>query len=119
MEKKYAQALFDLLSYGSKPDIAVAAIARVLAARGRLGLLRRVGAEYVRMSERHAHRSRVVLTVARADDAVQARHAAHVPNAEIGIDSTLIGGWRLEKSGVLVDASYKRYLLELFNRATR
>jgi len=33
------------------------------------------------------------------------------------VDESLIGGWRLEGKETLVDASYKRELLELFNRS--
>ena len=39
-------------------------------------------------------------------------------DVDVKIDESLIGGWRLEGKGMLVDRSFKKSLLEMYNRAT-
>ncbi|MHB1086616.1 MAG: hypothetical protein ACYCZ0_02600, partial [Minisyncoccota bacterium] len=68
MEKTYAQVLWNLVSSGSTPHAAVAAIKTKLQADGRIALLPRVARAFARLSEREAGRSTVVLTVAREKD---------------------------------------------------
>lgn len=119
MEQKYAQALVHLIENGIKPSEAVAAVAKALKARGREALLPRVARAFESLAHKHVARSAAVITVARERDGESARAEAQAPDALVRVDETLIGGWRLEKGGVLVDASYKKHLLEMYNRATR
>jgi hypothetical protein len=99
---------------GADPAQAVVAIAETLRARGRIGLMRSVAAAFARVS---AGQTTPVVRVARAADAEAAKKNAGVADADVRIDESLIGGWRLETHERLVDASYKRYLLDIFNRA--
>lgn len=119
MEQKYAAALMHLVENGTNPSDAVAAIAKALEARGRTGLLSRVGRAFERLAEKRAARERTVVAVAREADAAHARAVSGAPDAQIRVDDTLIGGWRLEKGDTLVDASYKTHLLNIYHRATR
>ncbi len=119
MEQKYAHALRKLAEGGIAPQDAVAAVARALEARGRGGLLSRVGKAFARLAVRAARRKRKTLIVARESDAAAARAASGFAEAETIIDDSLIGGWRLEEGDTLTDASYKKYLLDMYNRATR
>jgi F0F1-type ATP synthase delta subunit len=54
--------------------------------------------------------------VARKEDAKQAPQAAH---ARVIIDDSLIGGWRMVNGNTLIDASYKKQLLDMYRGATR
>lgn len=70
----------------------------------------------------------MTLSIAHEKDERSARKEAkeHIADLDITpddlsvrIDSTLIGGWRLEGRERLVDASFKKYLLDMYNRTTR
>jgi F0F1-type ATP synthase delta subunit len=132
METSYAQALWKMVEGGDgRPAMAtsdaVRALRETLKTHGRVALLPRIARAFARIAEREANRTDVVLTIARAND----EHRAHedvkealsrlgleVRDLKTHVDDTLIGGWRLEGRENLVDASYKKQLLELFNRAT-
>ena len=119
MEHAYAGALIRLVDGGMSPKDAVAAIAKVLRTRGRLALLPRVGRAFARMSAQGVAKSQSRITVARTEDAETARKASGLVNASIHVDDSLIGGWRIEHGDTLVDVSYKKHLLTMYNRATR
>ncbi len=119
MEQSYAHALMRLVENGKSPKDAVASIVKVLHSRGRDSLLSRVGRAFERLASRSALRGVTRITVARAEDAARAREVAGVSEASVRIDDSLIGGWRIEKSDTLLDASYKKHLLQMYNRATR
>ena len=40
-------------------------------------------------------------------------------DVDVALDDSLIGGWRLEGRGNLVDASFKKSLLDMYNRTTQ
>lgn len=110
------------------PHAAVGAIRRVLAKGGRAALLPRIARSFKRLSERERKKDEIVLTVAREKDERYARSAAKRFLSALGVaeeglktrvDDTIIGGWRLEGRGVLVDNSYKQRLLELYDRVTK
>lgn len=63
-------------------------------------------------------RGEETLIVGRRKDVVGARKAA---KTKVGatIDPNLIGGWQHLKDGVLVDASYKRSLVEIYRNITK
>ena len=119
MEQSYAHALMRLVENGKSPKDAVASIVKVLHSRGRDSLLSRVGRAFERLATRHTQRNTARITVAYAKDAGLARKAANISEADVHIDDSLIGGWRIEKSDTLLDASYKKHLLQMYNRATR
>jgi F0F1-type ATP synthase delta subunit len=126
MEQAYAQALWNMVAAGMSPVKAVHALRDQLRAHGREALLPRIGRAFMRIAEREAKHSNVVLSVARAGDERLAKVEIKEILARIGVESkdilmqvddSLIGGWRLEGRETLVDASYKNELLELFNRS--
>lgn len=128
MEKTYAQVLWNLVSNGSTPHSAVGAIKAKLQADGRAALLPRVARAFARLAEREEGRSTIVLTVAREKDERHAKSAAKEVLAKLGaeadglktqVDDSIIGGWRLEGRGMLVDNSYKSTLLNIYNQVTR
>lgn len=122
MEHAYAQALYEAIAKGTEPAKAIHALAERLKREGRGALLSRVARAFARVAQREGARSRTALYIAREKDAHAAREAtakyAQTAKHDVLVDDTLIGGWRLEHQDRLVDASYKSYLLELFNRVT-
>lgn len=127
MDHAYAQALWKMLGKGTEPDAAVRALRETLARRGRTALLPGIARALRRIAARESRRNAVTITVARAADASGAKAAAARALAEIGagphdvevrLDDTLIGGWRIEGRGRLVDASFKTLLSAMYNRAT-
>ncbi|OGG57309.1 hypothetical protein A2853_02200 [Candidatus Kaiserbacteria bacterium RIFCSPHIGHO2_01_FULL_55_17] len=126
MEQAYAQALWKVVEGGMSPSKAVHALRNSLRANGREALLPRIGRAFARIVEREARRTDIVLAIARRKDERTAHSQIKNVLASLGIeghdlktqiDDTLIGGWRLEGRGHLVDASYKKQLLGLYERA--
>jgi F0F1-type ATP synthase delta subunit len=127
MEKQYAQALWRLVERGMEPKKAVHALRDMLVRDGRAELLPRIGRALERIAQQESKKTDVVLSVAKEGDISQAMKHVHDLIAEFGvaprdvktrIDDSLIGGWRLEGKEKLIDASYKRRLLDLFSRVT-
>lgn len=123
MEQVYARAIQELLKAGKSPKQAVSLVHGVLQTRGRAGLLPRVGHAFARLMAREERKNGIVLTIARAQDEKEARKGAgaFIPkeaDITVRIDEGLIGGWRLEGGGQLVDASFKQQLLSMYNHAT-
>jgi F0F1-type ATP synthase delta subunit len=128
MEQAYAQALWQMVENGMAPAKAVHAMRDSLKSLGREALLPRVGRAFARIAMREAKRTGVTLSIARMGDERGAKSAVKEILAELDVepkdvnvhvDDSLIGGWRLEGKEALVDASYKKELLELFNRSVR
>lgn len=128
MEHAYAQALWKAVEGGMTPHAAVKSLREKLVRDGRTALLPRVARAFMRLAEREDRKTSTVLTVAREKDERQARSAAKKVIASLGadaddfktqVDDSLIGGWRLEGRGLLVDKSYKSRLLGIYHRATR
>ena len=127
MEQAYAQALWNMVQDGVSPKQAVTKLESVLRGHGRLALMPRIGKAFARIAERESRKQRVLLSVAREKDAHKAEREVKALLKEMGVgekdvsvhlDDALIGGWRLEGRGYLHDASYKKHLLSLYNRAT-
>lgn len=128
MEQQYATALWRMVEGGMTPSKAVSALRELLEREGRSELLPRIGKALARIAEREARRSQLTVTVASEKDSRHAHTEAHKALKEMGIeekdlktlvDDTVIGGWRLEGRGVLIDNTYKQKLLSLYNRAVR
>ncbi len=127
MEQAYAQALWKMVEGGMTPVKAVHALRDTLKAHGREQLLPRIARAFARIAQREAKRTDVVLTVAREKDERRAHKEIKELLSQMGVeakgvktqvDDALIGGWRLEGKELLVDASYKKLLLDFFSRAT-
>lgn len=122
MENAYAQALYTAIMRGTDHKKAVNALNERLEREGRTALIPRISHAFARIALREGRKSRARLVVARESDVTKARQGLEslIGNGahEVAIDPTLIGGWRVEKADTLVDASYKHYLLDLYNRVT-
>jgi F0F1-type ATP synthase delta subunit len=120
---------------GATPSKAVHALRELLASHGREALLPHIARAFARLAEQQSSRNDIVLTIAHEHDEKDAQKEAMKFVVEMDsksarggsalgrdlktqVDDSIIGGWRLEGRGVLVDASYKQQLLELFNRVT-
>lgn len=127
MENEYAQALWETIQKGKVPHEAVRALHAYLLEKGRVALMPRIALAFRRIAERERARSGTTLSVARATD----EHAAlretkdllsemdvSQGDVEVRVDESLVGGWRLEGRETLVDASFKKNLLDMYNRAT-
>jgi F0F1-type ATP synthase delta subunit len=127
MERMYAQALWEMAEKGMEPKKAVSALYEHLKLRGREALMPRIAKAFERLAARDDGKNTVTLTVAHEKDAHKAKSHIRdmlkkfqVAEADVAIrlDGSLIGGWRLEGKESLVDASFKKSLLEMYNRAT-
>jgi len=123
MEHAYAQALWKLIDSGQDPKEAVRRVKEALQKSGRVALMPRIARAISRIVER-AERGRPTLTLASESDRSasvgEARSKLSIPeDVVVRVDESLIGGWRYEERGRLVDTSYKAQLLEMYNRATR
>ena len=128
METTYAQALWKLIDGGMPAKKAVKQLSVRLAACGRSELLQRIGKAFARIAEREQGKKGIILTLARERDERKALHQAKDALKEMGverrdlavkIDDTLIGGWRLEGREKMMDESFKKHLLSIYNRATK
>lgn len=127
MEQGYAQALWKVIQGGTPAAKAVQALTDTLTAHGRLALSPRIAKAFARIAQAESERNTIVLTVARDKDERHAHTEAKKVLVEMGIeakdlktevDDTVIGGWRLEGRGILVDASHKKQLLDIFSSVT-
>ena len=127
MEHSYAQALLQIIQSGMAPKKAVQALYDLLVSRGRTALMPRIARALTRMVSREEARNSVVLSVAREKEAAKAKRDARsylfemdvkAGDVSINLDDSLIGGWRLEGKERLLDASWKKDLLSIYNRST-
>lgn len=128
MEEAYAQALWQKVEGGMPPKKAVELLHALLVSQGREALMPRIGKALERLAAKKREAEGITLSVAREKDtraAVQeakeliASLGAGEAEAEIVVDESLIGGWRLEGREHLYDRSFKKQLLSLYNRATQ
>ncbi|MBI5469907.1 hypothetical protein HY968_01100 [Candidatus Kaiserbacteria bacterium] len=100
------------------PKKAVESLKLMLARQGRSKLLPRIARALGRIDERQkATRPRVY--VADEKQARQAFAESGISAADVCVDETLIGGWRLEDGERLVDNSFKKHLLNIYSNATK
>lgn len=120
--------MWNMVSGGMESKKAVHAIRDLLAKSGREALMPRIARAFERIAQRELSKSSAILTIAKESDEKHAMHEAkealkqmgvETPSLKTQVDDTLIGGWRLEAEGQLIDASYKSKLLDVFNAATR
>lgn len=125
MEQAYATALWKMIDGGMDHKKAVAMLRESLTMSGRGMLLSRIARAFARIAERESKKNDLVLTVAAkhaesdaSREAKQALKMLHIEgDLKTQVDDTLIGGWRLEGRGVLIDASYKKQLLDMYYRS--
>jgi|SRR6185312_6441163 len=126
MEQAYAQALWQMIESGMEPKKALHALVETLKSHGREALLPRISRAFSRLAERETRKKAIIVSVAREKDAHGATReakrvldeiGADAKDIEVKIDESLIGGWRLEGKGILVDNSFKKSLLDMYNRA--
>ena len=125
MPEVYAQVLVKMVDKGDAPHAAVHKLHENLAEHGRSALLPKIARAFERFMQQREKRTAVRLFVAHHNDARHAKneaeHAlgqAHV-SLQVHTDTSLVGGWRVEAGEKLVDMSYKKQLLSIFNRATQ
>ncbi len=114
MEKLYAQALWKAIENGRSHKEAVESLAKILKRQGRIDLMGKIAKAFARLVEANKGQSTRIY-VANEKDAKFAMKAAGVDEADVCVDKSLIGGWRLEGKGELVDRSFKKYLLDIYN----
>jgi len=128
METIYAQALWQMVEKGMKPKEVVMKLRESLENRGRVILMPKIARAFARIAEREHRKRAVTLSVAHEKDALKAERevkkvleelGASAEDIEVHVDDSLIGGWRLEGREWLLDASYKKSLLSIYNRATQ
>lgn len=115
----YAHALMRLIEKDQKPADAVKKMHQLLEREGRTALMPAIGRAFERLASRAANRERNLLTIARKNDEAKARKESGAKEADIVIDESMIGGWRLEANEMLQDASWKNHLLTIYQNSTR
>jgi F0F1-type ATP synthase delta subunit len=127
MEGTYAQALWQMIEGGMQPKKAVHALVESVKAHGREALLPRIARAFERIAERQMRKNTLIVSVAHEKDVNKAKRDVKEvlekmdtdrKELEVRIDESLIGGWRLEGRGTLVDNSFKKSLLDMYNAAT-
>ena len=127
METTYATALWEVIRRGMTLKKAVDALHAALHAHGREALMPRIGKAFARIAARDSERNDITLSIAHAGSerkalreakAILSQINAKADDITVTVDDSLIGGWRLEGRERLVDASFKKSLLEMYNRST-
>ncbi|TSC85874.1 MAG: hypothetical protein G01um10148_782 [Parcubacteria group bacterium Gr01-1014_8] len=118
MEKSYAQALWNCVERGMEPAHAVRSLHQGLERRGRASLWPQIARAFERLASRESQKNRSVLIVADKSHEKEARKESDAEDARLVVDTGLIGGWRFENNEQLIDASFKKNLLELYQRST-
>ena len=128
MERAYAQALWNAIERGTEASSAVKALHTILEKAGRVSLMPRIGKAFARLAAQDMARTQVTLTVADKSHEHIAIQEALARGAELQltakdikthVDKTIIGGWRLEGNEHLLDASYKKHLLAMYQKAAQ
>ena len=115
----YAQALLVLVRSGEKPKKAIERLYAMLVTSGRTALMPGIARAFLRLAERDLRKHGSILYLAKKAHEKRARAATEAKEANVAVDPHLIGGWRLESEEQLIDASWKRHLLLLYNRVTK
>ncbi len=122
MEHAYAQALYRAIQNGLEPKKAIAALTERLQRESREALIPRVARAFSRIAQRESAKGATRVYVAHEKDTnaaleATARYTKAIKH-DVHVDKTLIGGWRIEAGDTLVDNSFKKHLLDIFNRVT-
>lgn len=117
--ENYALALLRLVKAGDTAKEAVHRLNTLLTAQGREKSFPAIGRAFERIAAHESMKTRSTLFIARKKDEAIARKESGAAHAEIAIDESLIGGWRLEAGEMLEDASWKSSLLSIYQASTR
>ncbi len=117
MPENYTHALMHT-AHTTDPQRAVALFADALRARGRMKLLPKVRALLVREALRASRQPHAELVVAFPDAEAASRKATGLDTAPVIVDETIVGGFQSRVGDVFTDASFKKHLQDLYNRAT-
>lgn len=122
MEREYAQAVLEVAKRGMQPKELVKNLENTLRSRGHLQLSHKI-AHALREAERRMGRgSESTLTIAKESEVASAKAEAaeHIDTNAVRIvtDDSLIGGWVLATPNTRVDASFKKQLLDLYQKIT-
>ncbi len=115
-----AHGLRKAVDTGTAPEGAVAALTAFLKRKGALSLLPNILNAYTRIQARE-DRKKPVLRVAKQEDAdsiLSTHDEVRALKPDVLIDSTLIGGYVLNKGAQRTDASHKGALLNLYHKIT-
>lgn len=125
----YAEALVRALQGGTKKtdkeiQAVIARFHEVVKARGHEGFLKMIPRELARIAERDTARSQVTLVTADTKSRTKWAHAYDhyekegiIPEGSIRneiVDETIVGGFQIKSKDILIDASYKKSLAELY-----
>lgn len=117
--RAYAKALLRLSRSGTHSDTLVSRLVAHLKDRGRVKLLPRILGECSELMHKQKARTAVV-EIASEKEKASALAAAALSGIETHathVNHALIRGWRARKNGVLIDASAKRSLVELYKNS--
>lgn len=117
MPENYTHALLRT-AHTTDPQRATASLIATLQRRGRLKLLPKIKALLDREAVRAQRQPRELLVVAHAGDLKKARDASGLTSAPAFVDPTIIGGYQARVGDSLTDASFKKKLQDVYNRAT-
>ena len=116
----YAKAIFDLTGNGKSTDSIVLGLIRSLKFRGALALLPKILSVYEKLSYKDNSKKNTI-TVAREADIIEALKLSgvEVNDTIVAVDERLIGGYKLEQGGKLLDNSFKAKLLQIYRNSTK
>lgn len=116
----YAKAIFDLTGNEKNTDSIVLGLIRSLKFRGALALLPKILSAYEKLSYRDNTKKNTI-TVAREADIIEAikLSGVEVDDIIVAVDERLIGGYKLEQGGKLLDNSFKAKLLQIYRNSTK
>jgi F0F1-type ATP synthase delta subunit len=118
MPKKYAKALFDLIQDKNKDeaDKTVADFLRYMEAKNKTKLLPKIVLEIERLYKKASKSAPKIYLVKEedSDKAIKKAESLGAYNPQIEKDASLIGGFKIKTKNFVFDASYKKYLLELY-----
>ncbi len=126
----YAEALYEALKGKNEKEAGV--VARLffasVKARGHAGLLRLIPTELEKITKREYEKNVTYLVTATASSHAKWSHAYdHYEKEGIVsvdgvrrniVDDTIIGGFQIRSKNILIDSSYKRSLVELYQNIT-
>ena len=118
-----AEALITMVKKGKSPRDAVTSLKAYLDRRGKSKVMRGLTKALNYSEIVQARRSRVVLEVAHEKDIAYAKQEASAYHdnqiaPDVRENDCLIGGWRLITTNTVIDNSFKKHLLNFYNRIT-
>ncbi len=118
MPKKYAKAFFDLIKESDNKDEVVTRFIAFLKSKSKLKLLPKVLHELEKLMEAESKLApKIILGSEKAKSAaLKDAEMLGVSEAQIIQDKKLIGGYKIKAQGFVWDSSYRRYMLDLYEK---